>query len=269
MRRGRVPVVAFRLLRAAILGVLLFGSPAVRAGAFLQKPGEGIVIVGGAFTDAVRAYDSAGRLVPVAHWRKFELTTYAEYGLSEAITVIASPSLFVFRQNPPGQSRSATGIAEAGVRARLVEWDGNILSGQVVVRAPLAGQSARPFADTTRFMQTDVRLAWGRGFELAGFAVFSDLQIGFRSNGVFGHEGRMDATLGAWVMPDWLLLLQSFTTVTPGGLVRARYLQQKVAASAVYWVTSTMGVQVGGFLGLPGINSAAERGAFTAVWLRF
>lgn len=48
-----------------------YGGERANAGSFLQKPGEGVAIVGGAFTDAVRAYDALGRLVPVAHWRKF------------------------------------------------------------------------------------------------------------------------------------------------------------------------------------------------------
>ncbi len=57
---------------ALFAGLLALVLPdAVLAGAFLQKPGEGVVIVGGAFTDAVRAYDAIGRLVPVAPWRKF------------------------------------------------------------------------------------------------------------------------------------------------------------------------------------------------------
>ena len=109
-----------RWLGACLAGLLaVVCSRSVQAGAFLQKPGEGVIIVGGAFTDAVRAYDAIGRLVPVAPWRKFELTTYAEYGVTDWLTAIASPSLFVFRQAPPGPNQAATGVAEAGcTRAR-------------------------------------------------------------------------------------------------------------------------------------------------------
>ena len=239
------------------------------AGAFLQPPDQGILIMGGAFTDAVRAYDSAGRLVPVAHWRKFELTTYAEYGLADWLTAIASPSLFVFRQDPPGHGRQATGIAETGARARIYAWGDSILSGQVLVRAPLAGASARPFADTTRFVQVDIRAAWGHGFEIFGFRAFSDLQVGFRSSGNFGNEARIDGTLGIWASEPLLLLFQSFTAATPARIGQVAYLSQKAQVSAVYWLTPSVGLQVGGLFALRGVNSDAERGVFSALWVKF
>ncbi len=201
--------------------------------------------------------------------RKFELTTYGEYGVTDWLTAIASPSLFVFRQAPPGRNQTATGVAEAGARVRLFEWDANILSAQAIVRAPLAGQSARPFVDTTRFVQVDLRAAWGRGFQLFDRKAFSDIQIGFRSNGNFGHQARIDATFGIWVFEPLLLLAQSFTAATPGRLGRSFYLSQKTQLSAVYWFTPDIGVQVGGLLGLRGVNTSAERGAFSAVWYRF
>ena len=257
------------LRRAAGALVVLCASVGAEAGAFLQKPDEGIVIMGGAFTDAVRAYDAFGRLVPVAAWRKFELTTYAEYGVTDWLTAIASPSLFAFRQDPPGQNRQAIGIAEAGARVRILEWGDNILSGQVMVRAPLAGASARPFADTTRFVQVDARAAWGRGFELWGFRAFSDLQVGFRSNGNYGHEARIDGTLGVWAFEPLLLLFQTFTAATPGPVGRSLYLSQKAQVSAVYWVTPSIGVQIGGVFGLGGVNSDAGRGGFSALWVKF
>lgn len=255
---------------AVVTGLLgLSGATPVSAGAFLEKPGEGAAIIGGAFTDTVRAYDRYGRLVPVAPWQKFELTSYGEYGITDWLTGVASPSLFLFHQDGPQRSQVAAEIAEAGARVRLYQWDNSILSGQVIVRAPLAGMSARPFADTTRFVQVDARVGWGNGFELFGFKAFNDLQIGFRSNGNFGHEVRIDGTLGVWAFDPLLVLLQSFTIVTPGRIGSSLYLSQKVQLSAVYWITPTIGVQFGGLFGLKGVNSGAERGAVSALWVRF
>lgn len=239
------------------------------AGAFLQPPDQGIVIVGGAFAEAKRAYDPYGRLAPVAAWRKLEATAYAEYGVTDWLTAIASPSLFAFRQDPPGQSRSATAVAEVGARVRIYEWDGNVLSAQALVRAPLAGEAARAFADTTRFAQADLRVGYGRGFELFGFRAFSDTQIGLRTNGLFGHQARVDSTLGVWARDDVLILAQSFTAATPAGWNRVRYLQQKVSGSAVYWLTPAIGLQVGALTSLRSVNAGAERGGFSALWVRF
>jgi hypothetical protein len=63
----------WRLAPFLALGAALIwlGPRPSHAGAFLQKPDEGVLIVTGTFTDSVRAYDRAGHLVPVAHWRKF------------------------------------------------------------------------------------------------------------------------------------------------------------------------------------------------------
>ena len=60
-----------------------------------------------------------------------------------------------------------------------------------------------------------------------------------------------------------------FTAVTPGRIGRSFYLSQKIQISAVYWITPSIGVQVGGLLGQRGVNTGAERGAFSAVWVRF
>ncbi len=235
------------ILRLALATLAAASSPGAFAGAFLQAPDQGIVIAGGAFSDAVRAYDAAGRLVPVAAWRKFELTSYAEYGVTDWLTA----------------------IAEAGARVKAYEWDGNVFSAQILLRAPLGGASARVFADTTRFAQADLRVGYGRGFDLFGFRAFSDLQIGARTGGLFGHEARVDATLGLWAREDLLVLLQSFSAATPASWRRVRYLQEKVAGSAVYWFTPTIGLQVGATAALRGVNSSAERGGFTALWYRF
>jgi hypothetical protein len=37
----------------------------------------------------------------------------------------------------------------------------------------------------------------------------------------------------------------------------------------VYDITPTISVQVGGIIGLPGVNTTTERGVISAVWYRF
>ena len=160
-------------------------------------------------------------------------------------------------------------ITKAGARVKAYEWDGNVWLAQILLRAPLGGASARVFADTTRFAQADFRVGYGRGFDLFCFRAFSDLQIGTRSGGLFGHEARVDSTLGLWACDDLLVLLQGFAAATPQGWKRVCYLQQKAQASTVYWLTSSIGLQLGATAALRGVNSSAERGGFTALWYRF
>ena len=110
---------------------------------------------------------------------------------------------------------------------------------------------------------------WGHGFEIFGFRAFSDLQVGFRSSGNFGNEARIDGTLGIWAFEPLLLLFQSFTAATPARIGQVAYLSQKAQVSAVYWLTPSVGLQVGGLFALRGVNSDAERGVFSALWVKF
>ena len=63
--------------------------------------------------------DSFGSARAIPAWRKFELSTYAEYGLTEFVTLIGDPSWFTFRAKPPGVSRTRLGAAEAGDLTRF------------------------------------------------------------------------------------------------------------------------------------------------------
>jgi len=104
-----------------------------------------------------------------------------------------------------------------------------------------------------------VRLLIGRTFTLLGLPAFSSLEIGYRSPGGFGHEIRADATVGVRPFDKLLLLLQTFniSAVHTTPLYPTR--SNKIALSAVYDVTPIIAVQVGGIVGLPGVNTTTER----------
>lgn len=70
----------------------LAGSGTLRAGAFMQEEGRGQIIISSTFDRSDRFFDASGKLQPLAQYRKFELTTYAEYGLRDWLTLIFAPS---------------------------------------------------------------------------------------------------------------------------------------------------------------------------------
>ena len=72
----------------------LFAPCVAWAGAFMQPPGHGQIIAELAFSEAEVAYDALGRAGAIPAWRKFELSTYAEYGLTEFVTLIGDPSVW-------------------------------------------------------------------------------------------------------------------------------------------------------------------------------
>jgi hypothetical protein len=249
-------------------GALLLIAAGAQAGAWLEPPGEGQVILGGTFSDSLRAYDVNGRLAPVSSYKKFELTAYAEYGLSDAVTLVAEPSVLDFRAKPPGQSYVGMGVLEAGARVKLYEVDEWIFSAQATLREATNTRS-RIFLDTGHGVQADARLLIGRSFTVFGFPAFSSLEIGYRSPGGFGHEVRADATVGLRPMEKVLVLLQTFniSAIHTAPLYPTR--SNKIALSAVYQLTQSISVQLGGIIGLPGVNTTTERGIISAVWYRF
>ena len=260
-------------MRMVCLHVLAFGmvlliAIGARAGAWLEPPGQGEVILGGTFSDSLRAYDVNGRLAPVSSYKKFELPAYVEYGATEQVTLIAAPSVLDFRAKPPGQSYAGMGVLEAGARVKLYEIDEWIFSAQATLREATNTRS-RIFLDTGHGLQADMRLLIGRTFTLLGFPAFSSLEIGYRSPGGFGHELRADATVGVRPFDKVLVLLQTFniSAVHTTPLYPTR--SNKIALSAVYDVTPSIAVQVGGIVGLPGVNTTTERGIIGALWYRF
>jgi protein XagA len=255
-------------LRVLVFSGLLLIAAAAQGGAWLEPPGEGQVILGGTFSDSLRAYDANGRLAPVSSYKKLELTAYAEYGATDAITLIAAPSVLDFRAKPPGQSYAGMGVVEAGGRVKLYEYEEWIFSAQATLREATRARS-RIFLDTGQGLQADARLLIGRTFTILGFPAFSSLEIGYRSPGGFGHEVRADATLGVRPVEKILVLLQAFniSAVHTTPLYPTR--SNKLALSVVYEITPSISVQVGGIVGLPGVNTTTERGVISAVWYRF
>jgi hypothetical protein len=246
----------------------LLAAAGAEAGAWLEPAGQGQIILGGTFADSLRAYDMNGRLAPVASYKKFELTAYMEYGATEAITLIAAPSVLDFRARPPGESYAGMGVLEAGGRVKLYEIEETIFSAQASLREA-TNRRSRIFLDTGHGLQADVRLLIGRTFTILGFPAFSSLEIGYRSPGGFGHEIRAEATLGVRPAEKVLVVLQTFniSAVHMAPLYPTR--SNKIALSAVYDVTQSISVQLGGIIALPGVNTTTERGIIGALWYRF
>jgi hypothetical protein len=260
-------------MRISCLLILAFGAfVVVRAGAqagpWLEPPGQGQVILGGSFSDSLRAYDVNGRLAPVSSYKKFELTAYMEYGAMEQVTLIAAPSVLDFRAKPPGESYAGMGVLEAGARVKLYDYEEWTFSAQATLREATNARS-RIFLDTGHGMQADMRVLIGRSFTILGFPAFSGIEIGYRSPGGFGHEIRADATLGVRPLEKLLVLLQTFniSAVHTTPLYPTR--SNKIALSAVYELTASVSVQFGGIVGLPGVNTTTERGLIGALWYRF
>lgn len=280
-----------RLHLVAFVGSLCCGCPPAFAGAWVFPEGKGQVIVTTTFADASKAYDARGRLINTPSYRKFETRAYWEHGVTDWFTAVGEAGYLNFSgasspmdylnlliaeakaglplspSAPPGPRYEGFGVSSIGGRVRLYAEGDYVFSIETSLRA--ASNDARRFLDMRDSVQVDARAQLGRGFELFGVHGYLDAQLGYRSRGQNGDEIRADFTAGIQPLPDVLVMAQSFSALSPRGGPAGVVASQKFQLSGVYDVNEWLSVQVGGVVGLSGVNSPAEQGVLTAVWLRY
>ncbi len=242
------------------------------AAAFLDPAGAGEVIVTSSFTDFANAFDAAGRLVPVASYRKFELSAWTDYGLTDWLTLIVAPSAAdIIESSNPTSRYQGLGTTEAGLRAPIVQSGGSILSLQARALVPGSFDRTNPALAGNDLFGADARLLYGTSVELWGLPSFVHVEAGYRWRQIGPGEVRADLTFGIRPRPNILLLAQSFNIVSTGpGVAYAPHLRSnKLQASAVYDFSKRWSFQIGAFATIAAKNARRERGLITAVWYRF
>src|ERR1700724_3138656 len=208
---------------------------------------------------------------PVPSYKKFELGTYIEYGLTNWLTLVASPSYDRIENPPPGQSYNGLGESEIAARVGLYRTDTSILSFQAGLRSPGGSfaDSLGPFG-VRRAASLDVRGLAGRNVFVAGREGFVEAQAGYRFYAA-GQPGewRIDLTMGLRPWPRLLMMLQSYTSIVNGSLRFGHVSWTKLQPSLVYDIAPNWSVQIGGFLTVAGINAGRELGPTVGVWYRF
>ncbi|MGH6794550.1 MAG: hypothetical protein ACREDH_04975, partial [Methylocella sp.] len=215
----RIPYFPLALVAAAGLFAGA-GIDEARAGAWLLPQGDGQVIADTFFSDSTQAFDAHGHLIPVSSYRKFELGTYIEYGLTNWLTLVAAPSYDRIHNPPPGQSYNGLGESEIAARVGLYRSDTSVLSFQAGLRSPgdSFADSLGPF-EVRRAASLDVRGLAGRNVVVAAMDGFVEAQAGYRFYAA-GQPGewRIDLTMGLRPQPRLLVMLQSFTSIVNGSL---------------------------------------------------
>ncbi|PPD44151.1 MAG: hypothetical protein CTY15_07875 [Methylocystis sp.] len=269
----------------------IFSAFPAFAGAWLWPEGKGQAIVTTTFANARNAFDANGRLIQTPSYRKFETRVYVEHGVTDWLNFVGEASFMSFRgspnpgdhldllieeakaglplsaRGPPGARYEGLGLGSVGARVRLFTYSDYVFSFETSLRG--ATREARRFLDMRDATQIDARLLMGRAVNVFGMSGFVDTQIGYRTRGQNGDEIRMDLSAGLRPLDRLMLMAQSFSAFAPRGGVATFVAAQKFQLSAVYDVTPSVSVQLGGVTALEGVNSPAERGIISALWWRY
>lgn len=227
----------------------------------------------GTFTTSPTGFDRSGKVVDIADYTKFEFSPYFEYGLTDDITFIAQPQLRSVTVARWQEARhTGLGYTDLGARLRLWSSDRAVLSGQALVRIPGVSDENDPAQAGSTDTEVDIRLLYGRAFDLGPWPSFVDTQFGYRwRQGRPADQVRFDLTLGVRPREDILLLAQSFNTFA--ALASYDFLERdrehKVELSVVWDATRHLSLQFGGIATVAGRNTLRERGVVAALWWRF
>jgi hypothetical protein len=245
------------------------------AGAWPQDEGHGQIITQFTFYQAqTQGFDAQGRAVGKGQYRQLELAPYAEYGLTSRWTIGAQPRLQAVFNNSGSSTTSASGLAELNVFARYTVWRGDfdVVSLQGTVGTPgIANRTSPQVANPNS--EYELRALYGHSFEFGGgVSGFAASEFAGRARaGAPSDELHLDLTAGLRPHKDWLLLVQSFSTLgmrnnQPNG---ADYSVTKLQLSAVYSITPRWAVQFGAYTELAGRHVALGNAGLAALWFNF
>jgi hypothetical protein len=260
-------------LGSLLLIIGLMVAPAtVNAGAWTLDAGRTYMFVTETASRSENGFNGGGNQFSIPRYSKSELQALIEYGVTDSFTAMFAPSLQrVSIAAPFDAERSGLGYSDFGGRVRLLKVDSWVFSVQSIVRVPGTFDKTNPAAIGYYDTQVDVRGLVGYSFKAGTWPAFIDLQIAqrFRTGGP-PDEFRVDFTFGIEPAERWLFLAQSFNVTSEGGgsWGYPSYGYYKLQLSAVYAVTPTVSLQLGGFSTYWGRNALQENGVVLGMWFK-
>jgi protein XagA len=244
------------------------------AGAWTLPEGTGQWLAMLTAATSTSYFDGRG-LASTPRYSKFEAEALIEYGLTDRWTAILNPGLqSIDIASPTNADRTGLGYTEFGARYGFIESPDWVLSGQATLRVPGTTETANPAAVGYTDVEADFRLLLGHNFKFGELPAFFDLEVAQRERTAgLPSEFRADATLGVKVLPQWLLLAQSFNVISEGAgntiYDGGSYEYYKLQLSAVYSLAPTWELQGGGYTTYAGRNALQENGLIFGVWHQF
>jgi hypothetical protein len=246
-------------------------APAL-ASAFPQPRGEGRVIATAVYSVSDKGFDSSGDVIDIPDYDQFNIYLQGEYGLTDDLTLILSPSYRNISVEGTNRDTSGLNFIEAGARYRVASLGSGLVSLQGTVRIPGETFDDRFAQINQEGVETDFRVQYGSGFGENGGAGFFSAEAGYRFRAEEPpDEFHLDLTLGIQAAPR-LRLIGSLYNVFSNGRgsgIFDSYRYHNLYATAVYDVSERVSVQFGGQATIAGENALRERGLVGGLWFRF
>jgi hypothetical protein len=253
------------------IALLMMCTGKSSAGAWTLPRGHWQLFTAATVSQANRSFDSTGRAGTPARFNKLLVQNCFEYGLTNALTVFATPAYVVaeFQLASAAPTRVQTVSLEAGARLGLLAHHGQF-SAQVSYKSAGAFDlSVSAHRDPGR--QLEVRLLYGIGFDVLGHDGFADLQVAHRwISHPRPNETPFDLTLGLWLQRDTMVMAQSFNIISAGDAVApySYYRTHKLELSVVKRLSRHWSLQTSVFYSPAGQNVLVERGIRISLWTR-
>lgn len=258
---------------AALAFAAALAAPTPVTAAWVEKPGEMLVISTISLRSWSRAFDGAGTVRPAPAASKLEASVYVQYGLDETRSLILQPTWTRFTATD--QEAEGFSLLALGLRQRLWQDGADVISVQPSLRLPLASGTRADLLGQGA-IEGEARLLWGHGFAFEvenpfgeTFAVsgFTVLEWGPRlPEGLDGATIENDATLGFRIDDGDLVLLQALNSWPLGSEPRRKH---QIQPSTVSDLGDGVSLQTGVVYTYGGDNTVEEIGAILALWLRF
>ncbi len=255
-----------RLVVAALLAGC--ATTSALAGAWTIERGETRTYITSSFTYGDHGFDENGDLVAVPEYQKMTLSAALEYGLRPWLTGIVRGELTEERTEreitPTLIAPVPQTFASIAGGARIRLFQGPLWVASTEVTAFSGGFSSVGDAKPSDGPGLELRALGGIGTTVMGKPVFADAQVAYRArlDADAPDEVKLDLTVGAQVLPKWMILGQTFSTFEIGG--EASY--HKVSGSVVRSVTDNLRVAVGGIATISGRNAIQELGGHIGFW---
>ena len=242
-------------------------------GAWTLDEGTGQLIATATAMQASRVFTTGSDLQPIPHYNKDEAQALVEYGVTNWFTAMFAPSLqHVDIAAPFSGDRSGLGYTDLGGRARIWSDASWVVSGQVLVRIPGTFDNTNTAAIGYTDTEVDIRGLAGYSFKAGTVPSFLDVEVAqrFRIGGP-PDEFRTDISLGFQTTEKWLLLAQSFNVISEGAGTWGfgSYNYHKFQLCAVYALTKSTSLQLGGYSTYWGRNALQENGLVIGAWYKF